>query len=340
MESESESLFKKVVGGTPEQRQTSEAQLEKRFKDKGVTLKPFEVPPTEREKEIIENAESGVDEILKKYGIDIDPRTKGRVRLLKPERAYVVTGNWSKNAFHSIMGQYVGVERLPSDLELSVKLAHELFHLKAYKSARINKEGETQIYRAGIAMFGIGKGGDKKKVDKFFGELGEAIVAELNRRFYQEYIRDNHFYAEEVKAVDIIKRWALKSLELRGMPIDERGRALITELITVPNAKEIAAVLESKKPEEFKFNFIDDILLGFSLEKKLITFERYYERKKFSELLDEIMEKSGGKFKDKEELFGEFARANFNGHYLKIAKIIEKNLGKGAFRRIAEEFKL
>jgi hypothetical protein len=47
---------------------------------------------------------------------------------------------------------------------------------------------------------------------------------------------------------------------------------------------------------------------------------------------------SGGKFKNRDEVFDEFAKANFSGNYLPLARTVEGVLGKGSFRRLAEEF--
>lgn len=68
------------------------------------------------------------------------------------------------------------------------------------------------------------------------------------------------------------------------------------------------------------------------------TVERYQERKRLYELLDRIVANSSGRFESRDEIFNEFARANFSGNYLTISRIVESILGKGSFRKLAEEF--
>ena len=75
-------------------------------------------------------------------------------------------------------------------------------------------------------------------------------------------------------------------------------------------------------------------------EKKLETVERYSERSKLYVLLDNMVEKSNGEYKNRSEIFAEFAKANFIGNYLPLARIVEKILGKGEFRKIAEEYSI
>jgi hypothetical protein len=56
------------------------------------------------------------------------------------------------------------------------------------------------------------------------------------------------------------------------------------------------------------------------------------------DLLAELVLKSNGEFKDKETIFKEFAKAHFTGNYLTIAHLIERILGEGSFRKIADKF--
>lgn len=69
-----------------------------------------------------------------------------------------------------------------------------------------------------------------------------------------------------------------------------------------------------------------------SQELQSVFDERSYE------LLDKLVEGSGGKFKNRDEVFDEFAKANFSGNYLPLARMVEGIFGKGSFRRLAEEF--
>jgi len=54
-------------------------------------------------------------------------------------------------------------------------------------------------------------------------------------------------------------------------------------------------------------------------------------------LIDEIIEKSHGRFENRQEVFDIFARANFSGNLIPLARLIESIFGKGSFRRLGEE---
>jgi ribosome-associated toxin RatA of RatAB toxin-antitoxin module len=68
--------------------------------------------------------------------------------------------------------------------------------------------------------------------------------------------------------------------------------------------------------------------------------ERYDERIKMYELMDNLIAKSGGRLKNRDEVFGEFAKAHFSGNYLPLARMVENTLSKGSFRELANKFSI
>jgi hypothetical protein len=87
--------------------------------------------------------------------------------------------------------------------------------------------------------------------------------------------------------------------------------------------------------------FFKEVILNnsFFKEKKEIQSadERTDEREKLDKVINEIVEDSKDKNLTKDQIFDEFAKAHFTGNYILLARIVEESLGKGSFRRIAEE---
>lgn len=107
----------------------------------------------------------------------------------------------------------------------------------------------------------------------------------------------------------------------------------------LPNVQEkVNEILSYSGDESVRAAYASGMLERLVKEKEYEELERYEERKKLYQLLDEILEKSKGVFKNRDELFQKFAEANFSGNYFKIARIIDNALGKGAFRKLADKF--
>lgn len=65
-------------------------------------------------------------------------------------------------------------------------------------------------------------------------------------------------------------------------------------------------------------------------------YERWLERHYLQKCIDEIFKKGNGRFRNKEEVFGLFARAHFSGSLLPLARVVDEVIGRRAFRRMAE----
>lgn len=333
-----ETKFERVIGGESEQlRIVAKEKLQRWLEEHGNDdTKPYEISPTERDKQIIESVESAVDQLITSYGGTTKPFPPEKIYLLRPDTVNIVTEGKFSRGFHSPLGQRIIVEKGLSDIDFATTLAHELFHLKSYKAAQVVEEGRIKPYRSGISVF------DRIEETEYFAELEEAIVAETTRQYYQSEVRNNPLFQSEVQATDKVKKWVKKSLQMRG--IDEtRQQFILGEIYSIPEAEDIAKVLEgevdSENPEMYKLGYVDGALQRLIQKEQVVVSERYRERQKLDTLLEEITTKSGGKFRDKSEVFNEFAKANFSGNLLPLARIIESTLGRGSFRRIAEEFK-
>ena len=109
----------------------------------------------------------------------------------------------------------------------------------------------------------------------------------------------------------------------------------------MPPSERLEYILfESDKDDEYKWQ---TFLAYCDVHNKSgeIFRERMGERKKFEVLLDNVVITASekGVVIQRDELFDDFARAHFSGAYLPLARKIEEIMGKGSFRKIAEDFK-
>lgn len=300
-------------------------------------LDTYEQSPTSAQERFFVDVPRAVDAVTSSYGSK--PRSLPRRKLHVVARGSVkpMTDGQSLDAFYSITEQTIVVEDSPSNTKFAIALGHELFHVAGYTAAQIS-EGYLKPYRSGITVY------DKEAVVEYFGALDEALVAELTYRFYESDLRKHPLCREEIEATEAIKTWILDSAR-RGRWGDrewlETLSAWLAEIYVVPDVLATRRVLKGNQANDAKLDYLKEHY-GPQLEGlAAIAREGLEERPRFNRLLDEILSsaRSKGEPMNHEDLFSKFARAHFTGNILPIARIIEHSLGKGAFRRIAYEFR-
>jgi len=178
------------------------------------------------------------------------------------------------------------------------------------------------------------KEGEEKK---YFGMMEEAIVVECTKKFLK-IISKNEIFREEIEALDSLKKWIASYYRRNGV-VEEIVEEFEKEIKYISNPiKKVEDVLAFSEDEVQRSAFTAGMFSSLSKEGGVDGLERYIERKKLYELLDKIVSSSKGKFTSRDEVFEHFARANFSGKYLPLARMVEDILGKGSFRKIAEDF--
>ncbi|MCL5733849.1 MAG: hypothetical protein M1334_04345 [Patescibacteria group bacterium] len=309
-------------------------------KDKG--LAKFELKKTPDDIKTIEQTDSIVNNIIKGYGCDSKKIPLDHIYILKPGSVATITGNELSEGIHRPIGINIGVEKKESKFLFAATIAHELFHAKSPKTIRIEKtptgEHEIHLYRSGIEM--VGKKDEDKKPGKekaYFTILEEAIVAECTKKFLNEISKVGP-YREDAKAVEKLKNWLIDYRKEQGVS-DENLRFIKDELRYIDNPQErVKKIMKFYDDKESRQAYAAGMITRLIKEKEIEIVERYKERKMLYNLLDKIVEKSNGQFKNREAIFSEFAKANFTGNYLSIAPIVENALGKGSFRELANKF--
>jgi hypothetical protein len=336
---EGKTPYERVVGGTGEEKETALKELQEIFDEQSKDLAKYELEKTPEDLEILKRTESAVDNMVKRHGGDPKPFPLDHIYILKSGSVFAMTEGKLGGGIHKPLGVKVGVEKGESKLLFASSLAHELFHAKSPKVARVGKSGEdVRVYRTGLSMM------DRKDPDaelgdekEYFGMLEEAIVAECTKRFLEQITKEEPFL-EEAEAMKKIWGWASEYYRKTGMT-EEKVQGTGEELKFIADPQERIKEVETYSEIEVDRQAYAAGMLRRIYEKGDVeSMERWRERKMMYDMLDNIVAKSNGRFKNRDEIFDEFARANFSGNYLPLARTIESVLGKGSFRRLADEF--
>jgi len=302
----------------------------------------YELKKTPEDLEILKKSETIVNNIVARYGGRPKALPIDNIYILKPGSILTITGGRFSGGIHRPIRLKIGVEKGESKLLFASTFGHELFHLKSYKSARIDKlPVGLHVYRSGLSMYKYDrKNSNEGKIEEkeYFAMLEEAIISECTIKFIEEISKDP-ILKEEAEAIRKFKDWIVAYYLRIGTSREEKVREFERELkyITDPQSK-VEKVLAFSTDEEKRQEYATKMLNELFKERELEEMERYKERKNLYELLDKLVVSSNGKFKSRDEVFKEFAEANFSGNYLHLARIIESILGKGSFRKLAEEF--
>lgn len=332
---EGKTHYEQIIGGAQEGKDSAREELQAAFNEPDKRLAEYEVEKTPEDIEIIKKTESIVDKMILRYGGKPKPLPLNNVYILRPESVLAVSKDKFAGGIFMSFGLKIGVEKRESKLLMANGIAHELFHLKSYKSIRAGEPGElTHPYRSGLSMIDRKEESDGRD---YFAKMEEAVVAECTRRFLDEISKEDLF-REDMAALDQLKRWIAAFFRRSGVT-EEKIKEFEWELKYIANPSErVKEVLAYSDDENARQAYATGLFDALHKRGETETTERYIERNKLYKLLDKLVASSGGKFKNREEIFDEFAKANFSGNYLPLARIVEGILGKGTFRKIAEEF--
>jgi hypothetical protein len=295
-------------------------------------IKPFELLPAEQDRAIIGQIERGVDIAVRALGGDPKPFPVEKIYLVRPGTIGILTDKRLRGGLHSLLQQRIVVERSPSHVEFALALAHELLHAKSYKAAQVRQD--VQPYRSGVSVF------SRRDEAEYLANLEEAIVAEVTRQVYESHIRRSAPFDREVSATEVVKGWLDRSMS--AQEVDPADRAIVlSEIYVVPDAEKIVEVLEgeveSPDPEMYRLGYVAGALRRLLDEDRVVMAERHAERQKLSVLVEELSSRSD-QHMTKGQVLAEFAKANFTGNLLPVARLMERILGRGSFREMAERF--
>lgn len=343
MRREFEARFPKIITRTEEEKKEAKEMLKKDYLEFRKKIAPYEISKIEREETlpIIEDMESVARKVLEKFKKKPEkPFPLERTRLLKQGGVEAYPPSGASGGFCNAAEQYIALDRTNSDVETVLIYLHERFHLASPTAIKIT-EGKAEPLWSGIVVHEHDKKGRIAQVD--FGEIGEAIIDELTNQVYQKEIKKNSRYQKEVKDNERILRWIKKLAKWKGWD-KKTEKIYLSEFYAVPEMVELIKKLEEGEGANWPYAIKLMNLVGAidgSLRQRLRV-AKIEKRVELAELLDEIFKKSKDpeakfKFKNRQEIFDEFAKANFTANPLKIRRIIEGVLGKNAFKSFIEK---
>lgn len=335
------SYYKNIIGGDEEKRKKAQEKLSERFADNTISAEAeqYVIEKSPEDIEIIQEITRQVDDMIILYGGDPHDIPIENIFFLKPGAVDELNDRKGSSGEYSIQPAKMGVEKGESSFLLGSLIAHESFHAKSYKAFRVgNQSNETYAYRSGMNMFDRKNDEIADRYKVYFDELEEAIVAECTKRLCIQESDTSTKFEKEKRAM----------IEFRGLLVDllnskneltEERKFFIDNIKYVPDPEyRIEAIKNFSDDIDARRGFLHGMLVAFIEDDKIEYFERFNERKKLYNLLDTIIVHSNGAFKDRESIFTEFAKVNFSGKFLPLARIIEGTLGEGSFRKMAEEF--
>lgn len=332
-------LYKRIVGGDARKKSTARRELLAAYNERNNVLSAHEIKKSSEDKEVIEKTETIVNQIVAKYGGKTEDTPLDNIYILTSGSLSTLTEGRIAGGIHQPLTLKIGVEQQSSRLMLASAVAHELFHLKSPKSAQIRTPNDQiSLYRSGLKMVGRkDQSKDPGKESTYFSALEEAIVAECTKEFLAA-ARKEQMFSKETKAVDMLKNWAANHYRNNGASA-KTIKDFKEEIKYITNAQyHVDMVLHVYEKEDDRQAYAAGILHALYERGKIEFMERYPERKKMYQLLNQLINDSHGIFKSRDEAFAEFAKANFSGNYLSLAKKVENILGEGSFRKLATEF--
>lgn len=274
-----------------------------------------ELDKTPEDLELIAFADKVSNDIIQNYGGNCNKKIPiDRIHLWNHD----VIDSGIFNYFCSPTDSIFIVKEYVSNQLIVHALVHEMIHYKAFNSQNITYSTSNKVQatdrRVGLRIF-------TKNGQKYFSAINEAVVEELNRRYYIEH--ENEFLNNPLLHDEV-----QKVIDYRKMLVDVHNGVY-------------------KIPESVKLEFehqysIRDEYYGLTSDERILDAYYIEERKKLNEYIDNLVKDQTNNSEsdiDNEKVFELFARAAINGNILPLARLIDKTYGTGSFVKLGEETK-
>lgn len=302
----------RIVGGSVEQQSAVMNRFQEWFSSQDFDSN-FERIKTPEEVEMLEQISIYVSDFVKDYGgdpllipienIHFFDETKWN-NLGDDVRQHLKKTNTGAEYRPNLQGIVVWSSKDKSHLAVAQTIAHEMLHMNAFQS----------LIAVGQDKFGYRRQGLRQMALKSpLYDLDEAITAELTKRFDREYFGKVHSLVGEFREREAGRDVALADSQ------NERAKKLLNDIAIVKKSKQ-------ENPD-------GSGVVSVSLE----SYTYPQERKRLWSLIDKIYKKNKDEFVDQEAVFKIFTGAYFTGRMLPLARLIEKTLGKGAFKKLAQD---
>lgn len=341
----------RIVGAkTKDERLKAEKNINDDFIE-GREILPNELSKSRGDEAIIEQANKSVDYLIRLSGGVPEPLELERIHLFKPGGVYGLTEGGSDEAIYFPSRHFIAIDWTSSDVANLINLQHELLHKEGKKGVAIEKgkERDVVIRHSGAAIYRMENG----KIIAYLRKLVEGSISLMNRSIFENDIKRNPLYRNELNRVKKIKPWIRRVLEKRG---DDKSQVkkFLSDIYTVIGAENLLKFLESEKSDKEKLDYIRTIIerheneswkekrerLG-RLEKEeseLFMAERTKESEAVEQLCLDILSKSEGKFRNKFDVLSRIAEAHFTGNLSPLRKMVNEFLGEGSWEEKMKQF--
>ena len=307
-------------------------------------IESYEVTPTRKERELIILAEEAADSVLASYGVPRPPIDPAKVHVIERHGTYQATKGKLSGGFSTLETERMVIDRKVEDLDFALTGTHEILHQKSPKSIRVvtsKKTGKykTEMHRSGIQMYA------RDNTIAWLGKIEEAIVTEITHESRDIFYKNNPLFATQIKETEMLKSQLHELVDSSRFKntTKKRFHSRINDLLFVPQAKKMIEdaykndISDINEKKEAVWKYFNEASTRADLDWSLIVKGRHKERYRFKSLCERISEASKDEFKSTNEVFTAFVQANYSGNILDLVRKIETSLGKGSFRRIAEE---
>ncbi len=192
--------YDRLIGTNPDQELLDQLRLEKG----SAKIEGLELEKTERELELLDFAEDALDEYLVEFG-------KERNTRIPRENIHVVeeggVNKYDKKLAYGLANTptvLIMVDRIGNEALFTSLAFHEMVHIKSFQSQQHQPDmqiGGIEISmprRNGMNSFSRQKDEHGNNVVvKYLDGLDEALTSMLERRFYDEKIKNNEMFSEE-----------------------------------------------------------------------------------------------------------------------------------------------
>lgn len=263
----------------------------------------YEYPKSEKELGILNYVNRLTSQLMEEAGVRPYEIPAENYHIIPPEFYKEVHGKGLAATFlrpHVIIFDAQHVRANP--VAFAATAFHETLHLKAHLSLEVQNAGEetggTNIttYRRGVCVAATQKHERHGRYHQHLQGLGEAIVAETEKRFLGELLDAPELAQEKARLTS------------------DAGSALKKTLSKKEGAPEDDIIWVSEDGDNF-------VCVPYRPQREVLNY-----------VCDEIHKDASEKYKNSSEVFKEFLKAHFTGELLTIARLVEKTFGEGSFR--------
>ncbi|MFA7252457.1 MAG: hypothetical protein WC027_01225 [Candidatus Paceibacterota bacterium] len=310
-------------------------------------FKDSEIPPTAEETQVIDEVSHGLKIMLEYiYKIPCKEILKEKIHIV---REGTLSDKYGRGLYQSPSGD-IYLEPMiscQSKIVFAKVLAHELVHYLSFSSVKAKEQGGRVRTAPHIDGLGILKF-EETGVKEYFGILDEAATSYISNKFLnlelnrvRNHPEEKAVYTDECLAVDAVRGWLHSLPDSVGLDKTEWDKYYI---ISIPFAEEIAGVIRSDISTEEKIEFYRKKIGSLSPKDK---WNYYLERTREIEVVNREIREMFAKEDPNPSIIGQktmefiekVAMLKLTGSgFLDIVRFIERRLGRGAFKNLAEKF--